>query len=286
MEVLSTPGKISMSDKCFARISGFVQANFGIKLPEAKKTMVESRLQKRLRALGMGTFDEYGKFVFSPKGMSEEIVHMVDLITTNKTDFFREPSHFQFLFDHALPELIRTAGTGMRRSLRVWSAGCSSGEEPYSLAMVLSDYAAQTPGFNFNILGTDISVRILEKALHGVFREEAVDPVPAQMRRKYLLRSRNREDGLVRIVPGLRGKVRFKRLNLMSPNPDVGSPMDIIFCRNVIIYFERVVQEEIVNKLCQRLVNGGFLFLGHSETLHGMSLPLRAVAPMVYRKEP
>ena len=285
MEVLSSPGKISMSDRCFARISGFIQSNFGIKLPEVKKTMVESRLQKRLRVLGLRSFDEYGDFVFSPEGMSEELTHMVDLITTNKTDFFREPSHFQYLYNTVVPELIKTSGAGMRKPLRVWSAGCSSGEEPYSLAMVLSEYAAQKPGFDFNILGTDISVRILEKALNGIYREEVAEPVPLPMRKKYLLRSTSREEPLVRIKPALRSKVRFKRLNLMAPHPETGILMDIIFCRNVIIYFERVVQEEIVHKLCRRLVGGGFLFLGHSETLHGMSLPLRVVAPMVYRKE-
>lgn len=285
MEVLSSPGKISMSNRCFARISGFIQSNFGIKLPEVKRTMVESRLQKRLRVLGLRSFDEYGDFVFSPEGISEELTHMVDLITTNKTDFFREPSHFNYLYNSVVPELIKKSGAGMRKPLRVWSAGCSSGEEPYSLAMVLSEYAARNPGFDFNILGTDISVRILEKALKGIYREEVAEPVPQPMRKKYLLRSRSREETLVRIKPALRSKVRFRRLNLMDPDPETRTPMDIIFCRNVIIYFERAVQEEIVRKLCRRLEEGGFLFLGHSETLHGMSLPLRVVAPMVYRKE-
>ncbi len=282
--LLPALSKVSMSDECFARFSNFIQGNFGIKMPEVKKTMLESRLQKRLRQLGLYTFEEYGEYVFSPEGLEKELVHMVDQVTTNKTDFFREPAHFEYLFDHAVPEFIKTTGVGINRPLEIWSAGCSSGEEPYTLAMLLSQFAETHHGFDYSILGTDISVSVLEKAGKGIYREDLIQPVPAALKQKYLMRSKNRNADLVRIVPEIRGKVRFRRMNLMDRVLDVDRTMDMIFCRNVIIYFERPVQYELILKLCENLTAGGYLFLGHSETLHGMKLPLKQVSPMVYRK--
>lgn len=276
--------KVSMTEECFARFSSFIQGNYGIKMPEVKKSMLESRLQKRLRVLGIQTFEKYGEFVFSPEGLENELVYMIDQVTTNKTDFCREPAHFEHLIDEVVPELIRTTGAGVKRPFEVWSAGCSSGEEPYTLAMVLSEYARLHQEIDFNILGTDISVRVLEKALKGIYREHLAEPIPEAMKKRYLMRSRNRDQSMVRIVPEVRGKVRFKRVNLMDRELQVEGPMDIIFCRNVIIYFERPVQQELILKLCGKLRNNGYLFLGHSETLNGMKLPLKQVAPMVYRK--
>ena len=283
-DFLPALSKISMSDECFARFSNFIQGNFGIKMPEVKKTMLESRLQKRLRQLGLYNFEEYGEYVFSPEGLEKELVHMVDQVTTNKTDFFREPAHFEYLTDHAVPELIKTTGAGMNRPLEIWSAGCSSGEEPYTLAMLLSEFAVTCHGFDYSILGTDISVGMLERAVKGIYREHLTGPIPSMLMQKYLMRSKNRDSELVRIVPELRGKVRFRRMNLMDRVLEVDRTMDMIFCRNVIIYFERLIQYELILKLCENLTAGGYLFLGHSETLHGMELPLKQVSPMVYRK--
>ncbi len=283
-DFLPALSKISMSDECFARFSNFIQGNFGIKMPEVKKTMLESRLQKRLRQLGLYNFEEYGEYVFSPEGLEKELVHMVDQVTTNKTDFFREPAHFEYLLDHAVPEFIKTTGAGMNRPLEIWSAGCSSGEEPYTLAMLLSEFAVTCHGFDYSILGTDISVEMLERAVKGIYREHLTGPIPSMLMQKYLMRSRNRDSELVRIVPELRGKVRFRRMNLMDRVLEVDRTMDMIFCRNVIIYFERPIQYELILKLCENLTAGGYLFLGHSETLHGMDLPLKQVSPMVYRK--
>ncbi len=283
-DFLPALSKISMSDECFARFSNFIQGNFGIKMPEVKKTMLESRLQKRLRQLGLYNFEEYGEYVFSPEGLEKELVHMVDQVTTNKTDFFREPAHFEYLLDHAVPEFIKTTGAGMNRPLEIWSAGCSSGEEPYTLAMLLSQLAETRHGFDYAILGTDISVGMLERAVKGIYREHLTGPIPSMLMQKYLMRSRNRDSELVMIVPELRGKVRFRRMNLMDRVLEVDRTMDMIFCRNVIIYFERPIQYELILKLCENLTAGGYLFLGHSETLHGMELPLKQVSPMVYRK--
>ena len=204
---------------------------------------------------------------------------MIDEVTTNKTDFFREPAHFKFLVDKALPELIRR-----KRSVTVWSAGCSTGEEPYTLAMVLKDYGDSIPGFGFLILATDISTAVLEKAQRAIYEEEKVIPVPAEFKRRYLLKSKDRARKVVRITPELRASVRFRRLNFMDNDFGFREPMDIIFCRNVIIYFDKPTQEKLLNRFCRHLAPGGYVFMGHSEALIDMKVPLVPVAPTVYRK--
>lgn len=261
----------------------YIQTEYGIKMPPAKKTMLESRLQKRLRLLGMDSFKDYLTFVFSPEGMEQELVHMVDAVTTNKTDFFREPSHFEYLVDRVLPDLVERTGAGLRRPLVIWSAGCSTGEEPYTLAMVLAEYALKVQGFKFQILASDISTQVLERASMAIYDEEKVAPVPPSMRKRYLLRSKDRDKRRVRIVPELRATLSFRRINFME---DFGmrEQMDIIFCRNVIIYFDRQTQERLLRRFGDHLHPGGYLFMGHSETLSGLALPYVPVAPTVYRK--
>ena len=204
---------------------------------------------------------------------------MIDLITTNKTDFFREPGHFEFLTRVALPS-IATAG----RTVRVWSAGCSTGEEPYTLAMVLSEYAEQHPAWQFSILATDISTRVLEKARLGIYEATDIAPIPSEIRRKHLLRSRDRDNPRSRIAPATRSLVEFQRLNLMDSDFGLAHPMDIIFCRNVVIYFDKQTQEQLVRRFTRNLRPHGYLFMGHSETLHGFDVPLVQVAPTVYRR--
>jgi chemotaxis protein methyltransferase CheR len=203
-------------------------------------------------------------------------------VTTNKTDFFREPDHFAYLASKALPELDGRNGAN-RRSL-VWSAGCSTGEEPYSLAMVLSEYAEAHPGLQFRVLATDISTAVLAKARMGIFKSDDVRPVPGNLRQKYLMRSRDSGSDLVRVVPELRTNIDFERLNFMSADLGLPEPPEIIFCRNVIIYFERQTQVRILEKLVRGLASGGYFFSGHSESLQNMDLPLVLAGPAVYRK--
>jgi len=272
---------VSMNDKDYKRFSEFIHAECGIKLPPSKKTMVEARLQKRLRLLEMASFREYNDFLFSPAGLSEELGQLIDAITTNTTEFFREPKHFEILRDRVLPGWLRAHAHEPK--LRLWSAGCSSGEEPYTLAMVLSEFAENHPGFRFSILATDISIQVLEKARRAVYPEERVHQMSMELKRKYLLRSKDRQKKLVRIVAGLRDVVTFSRLNFMEEFR-FDHPMDIIFCRNVMIYFDRATQERLLNKFCRQLRPDGHLFIGHSESLTGMELPLRQVAPTVYRR--
>ncbi len=273
-----------LSEEDFQRLSEFIHGEYGIKLPPAKKVMLESRLQKRLRFLSMADFHEYVEYVLAGEGKEYELIHMIDLVTTNKTDFFREPVHFDFLVQNALPELIRRDGTGLRSPFRLWSAGCSSGEEPYTLAIVLSEFASALEGFRFTILGTDISSRVLETARTAIYDAEKVAVVPTSLKEKYLLRARDPARRQVRVRPELRAAVSFMRLNLMEPSYDGVETMDVVFCRNVIIYFDRPTQEALVNRLCRHLRPEGYLFMGHSETLFSMRAPLRQIAPTIYMR--
>ncbi|KJU81888.1 methylase of chemotaxis methyl-accepting protein [Candidatus Magnetobacterium bavaricum] len=274
--------KAALSEKDFQRLSHFVHTEVGIKMPPAKKTMLEARLQRRIRTLQMRGFTEYLNFVFSPAGVESELIHLIDAITTNKTDFFREPQHFEYLVNKTLPELMRTQGAGIRRKLMVWSAGCSTGEEPYSLAMVLSDFSEKND-IDFMIIATDISTKVLDKAKSGIYEEDRVIPVSNQMKKKYLLRSKDKSKGLVRIVPGLRELIRFRRLNFMDSDFGFRETMDVIFCRNVVIYFDKKTQERLLNQFARYLARGGYLFMGHSETLNGLAVPFVQVAPTIYR---
>ena len=271
----------SLSARDFSRLSRFIYDTCGIKMPEVKATMLEARLQKRLRALDMHSFTDYCEFLFSKQGLEQELVSMLDVVTTNKTDFFREPDHFDYLTQSVLPDWLRRHPAGR---LSIWSAGCSSGEEPYTLAMVLSEFALRHPGFDFQILATDISTRVLEKAKAAIYAETQVEPVPMELKRKYLLRSKDRASGMVRIVPELREKVRFNRLNFMDEDFGMREQLDIIFCRNVIIYFDRPTQEKLLQRFHRQMKAGAFIFMGHSETLSGLDVPLTSVYPTVYRR--
>jgi chemotaxis protein methyltransferase CheR len=271
-----------MTNSEFTRLSIFILEHFGIKLPISKKTMLEGRLQKRLKALGMATFREYCEYFFSAQGRQLEPVHMIDVVTTNKTDFFREAAHFDFLVNSVLPGFIKDDAAV--KQFRIWSAGCSSGEEPYTLAMVLSEFSERSPGFHFNILGTDISTRALTAAATAVYTQEKIAPVPLTLKRKYLLKSKDQEKRTVRIIPELRTKVSFKRFNFIDGEMNHAHNFNVVFCRNVLIYFDRPTQEKVLRRLCAKLEPGGFLFLGHSEAITNMNLPLVQIQPTTFKK--
>jgi chemotaxis protein methyltransferase CheR len=275
---------VNLSKRDFQQLSSFIYNNLGIKMPVGKSTMLTGRLSKRLRALSLSSFSEYCDFLFSPEGQQEETVHLINAITTNKTDFFREPGHFSYLAQTALPTLWALQDFSRRNSLKIWSAGCSTGEEAYTLAMVLAEVQENQPGFRFDILATDISTRVLEIARRAVYPMELIQPVTHQFRKKYLLRGINKKNPQVRVVPELRQRVRFGRLNLMDEDFGLPEKVNIIFCRNVIIYFDKKTQEKLMIKFCRQLNQGGYLFLGHSESLHGYNTPLTQVAPTIYRK--
>jgi chemotaxis protein methyltransferase CheR len=271
----------SISNRDFGRLRSLIYAQSGISLNADKKTMLELRIKRRLRSLNFSSFGQYCDYLFGPHGEKEELVHLLDVVSTNKTDFFREPEHFDFLVEKAIPDLVARNQSG--RPLLIWSAGCSTGEEPYTLAMVLDHYGESHAGFKFKVLATDISNTVLAKARMGIFNSEVIRPVSPDLRRKYFMRSRDRNSNQVRVVPELRELIEFRRLNLMEEF-GMSERMDGIFCRNVIIYFDRPTQERLLLKLSRQLVDGGYMFVGHSETLHDMDLPLIPVAPALYRK--
>jgi chemotaxis protein methyltransferase CheR len=277
-------GSASLSVSDFSRLSSFIYNQCGIKMPDSKKIMVEARLRKRLRDLNMQNYAEYCDFLFSQRGSEAEITHMVDVITTNKTDFFREPKQFSFLSNNALPEFVNIDGTGIQRPLKVWSAGCSTGEEPYTLAIVLNEFGQKFTKYSFSILATDISTRVLEKAATGIYEEGKIAPIPKSLIHKYFLKSKNKEKKLVRVVPQLRSSVKFQWLNFMQDDFGIRETFDLIFCRNVIIYFDKPTQEKLIEKLVSQLKPGGFFFLGHSESIFSTNLPLVQVAASTYKK--
>jgi chemotaxis protein methyltransferase CheR len=274
-----------MTAEDFERLSHFIYNHCGIKMPPIKITMLESRLQKRLRALGVSSFRDYCDFIFKSPDGSNELVEMIDAVTTNKTDFFREPDHFSFLSETVLPEFMQGGDSRMREPFTIWSSACSSGEEPYTLALVMSEFKSQNSGFKFTVMATDISTKVLDKAKAGIYDENQISMIPLLLKRKYFLRSKDRTKGQVRVGSELRSNIVFQRLNLMDYEyPMRVASLDAIFCRNVIIYFDRRTQGALLNRLCRYIKRDGYLFLGHSETIHGFDLPLIRMASTIYRK--
>lgn len=267
-----------LSDADFVAIRDILHRIAGIYLTDSKRDLVRLRLARRLRDLGGIDFGQYLEIVRSPDG-ARELSQMVDLLTTNKTNFFREPIHFDFLRDHLLPELLSEG-----RPIRVWSAGCSTGEEAYSLAITILDAVGRRKGHDIRILGTDISARVIEVARAGVYDADAIDLVPDQIRNQYFrpVVQGDGEEGW-EVIPEVRSLVRFARLNLMAPWPMRGH-FDIIFCRNVMLYFDLATRQRLVERLEAQLRPGGYLFIGHSESLGAFEHGLRYIQPAVYRK--
>jgi len=270
-----------MTEKDFLRLSQFIFNEYGIKMPPAKKIMLQSRLQKRLRELNIPSYKEYTDFVFSKEGQAE-IIHMIDVVSTNKTDFFRESTHFDFMISDVLPELHDVVQ--IRRPIKVWSAGCSSGEEPYTIAIVMNEFAEKRANFDYSIFASDISTIMLEKGATAVYTEDRIAVIPNSLKKKYFLKSKDRNAKTVRIMPLLRHKVQFHRVNFMDNSYNVNDTFDIIFCRNVLIYFDRETQESVINKLCRHLRKDGFFFLGHSESITAINVPLKQIKPTIFRK--
>jgi chemotaxis protein methyltransferase CheR len=284
LDTLDTPAlsdpAARISTGSFSRLAELITRELGIKMMESKVPMIQSRLLRRVRELGLQSIDEYCEHLFQLEDSASERIHFIDAVTTNKTDFFREPQHFQMLASSVIPALSRDRLLAAGAPLAVWSAPCSSGEEPYTLAMVLSEIS----GLNFRILGTDVSTKVLQKAKDAIYTEEQIQPVPADYRSKYLRRGKGEQSSLVRICPALRSTVSFHRLNFMQEDYGVRDLFHVIFCRNVLIYFDRATQEAVINKLCRNLIPGGFLFIGHSESLSGLQVPLVSAGQSCFRK--
>ena len=253
-----------------------------IKLGNDKQTLLSNRLGKRLRELGIATYDDYCARLKS-LGAQEEIEHLVDLISTNHTRFYREPDHFTYLTEKILPGLIPRLHSE-RAPLRIWSAASSSGEEPYTLAIVLSEYLRAHPSLTWKIEASDISRSILAKAERAIYRMDAVEPVPMELLRRYFQKGVGEHDGYCRVRKELREKVRYARVNLFQPEYPITPKQHVIFCRNVMIYFDIPSREAAVKRLTQHLAPGGFLIVGHSESLMGVRHNLVAIKQGIYQK--
>ncbi|MBF0203868.1 MAG: chemotaxis protein CheR [Desulfamplus sp.] len=275
-----------LSIEIFRELGNFIHLQFGIKMPDGKRNMIESRLHKRLIHLDIKSYKEYCNYLFSPEGIKKELPEFINQITTNKTDFFREPKHFTFLEENVLPEIARRNKAGITNKISLWSTACSRGHEPYTAAMIMQEFSRKNPelSLNLSILATDISTRVLEVAKKAVYSHDEIEPVPIEFRKRYILRSKNRKQDIVRMSPELRKIVRFRGINLVSGNLQVREQMDIIFCRNVMIYFDKPTQEKLISNLCNHLKCGGYLFVGHSEVLNCQNIPLVQRDHAIYYK--
>ncbi len=270
-------GELKLTAGEFRQIADLAYQRFGLDLKSGKEALVAARLGKKLRKLGFATFAEYHRYVLADSS-GDALIELIDALTTNHTSFLRERAHFEFLA-RAVNEEFREIST-----LRVWSAACSSGEEPYSIAMCLGEALAKSPGRQFRILATDISTRVLEMARRGVYPAARFDDVPEQLRRAYLLRGRGESQGFYKVKPELAQRIEFQRFNLIEPFADRGL-FHVIFCRNVMMYFDKPTQQDIVQRLSGCLERGGYLLVGHSESLTGVEHALEYVRPATYRNQ-
>jgi len=269
-----------MRDSDFEFIRGLVYERSRISLSVDKRELVSARLGKRLRATQVPTIEDYCRLLKSP-GAEDELANLIDAISTNHTFFFRENAHFDFLRQTIVPEMKARAAKERWPRFRVWSAASSSGEEAYSIAITLAECLTD---WAWQIEATDISHRILEKARAAIYKDEVVDKLPRATVERYFQRGFGPQEGNYRVKPALRDQVAFHHLNLLEGDPPFREPFQVIFCRNVMIYFDRPTQEELVNKLCRLLVPGGYLLVGHAESLTAIKHPLQTIRPATYRK--
>jgi chemotaxis protein methyltransferase CheR len=270
-----------LSDKDFHRFRKLVYEKAGINLHEGKKELVRSRLGKRLRHTNFKSLNEYYEHLVNEDN-GEELVQMLDAISTNLTSFFREIKHFEFLEKKIIPDYLNN-GTMPSKVVNLWSAGCSSGEEPYSLFICLNEALSPNGNWKINILATDISTKVLSSARAGVYTHSRIQSIPNPLLRKYFQRGRGKWQGHYRVKPFVRNAIEFKRFNLMDPFP-FKERFHIIFCRNVMIYFDREFQQKLVNKFYDGLVDHGYLFIGHSESLMGTTHKFQYVKPTIYSR--
>lgn len=272
---------VELKDKEFRILSSFIEKQYGIRMPQSKQVMLQSRLHKRIVELGFGSFKQYMDFLFSTEGQAAEQDHFATIVSTHKTEFFRENNHFIALRDVLLPELLKD---GLDQ-ITVWSAASSTGEEIYSIALTIYDFFKLRGNAypQFKVIGTDISDNIVEFARKGIYSDKVISTIPLEYRR-YIMRSKDPRKHAIRVVPEIRRYTEFFSQNLISTHYNIPCGIHIIFCRNVLIYFERQIQEEILHRLTSLLAPGGFLIIGHSETLSGIDLPVEQVQMTIYRK--
>ena len=286
MTSIATKSDFDFSSKRFERFSKLVKDEIGARLPLNKRVMVESRLRRRMTQLNLGSVDDYFRYLFDEGRLAEELDVIFDAVTTNKTDFFREPDHFSILADVILPErLKRRKANGRASMFKFWSAAASSGMEAYTTAMVLAQYEERAAPFEWGILGTDINLKMLERCHEAIFDTAEIAPVPASLRTKYLMEGTGGRKGQWRVVPKLRSRTRFQKLNLLGANYPVDRDIDVIFLRNVLIYFDAMDQATVIERMISHLAPHGHLIVGHSESMIVRQPGLTQIAPAVFCKD-
>lgn len=266
----------------FKTISDFIFTHIGISLSEEKIPMVEGRLQKRLKSLSISNYSEYLKLVFTGENQNEEQTFLLNLLTTNKTDFFREYHHFDFIKNVGIKEIIKSKH--LKPHIRAWSAACSTGEEPYSIAILLKELQEKNNNFEFDIHASDVSTEVIDISRKGVYDFDRIAEIPFPLKSKYFLKGKDVYYNKVRVVKEIREKVNFFTLNLIDSNYNLPHKFDFVFCRNVLIYFNPSTQRSVLAKIVDNIEKGGYLFLGHTECIKGFSDKMERAAPTVYRK--
>lgn len=272
--------EFKFGDSDFARLQTLVHQKTGIVLQDHKKNMVYSRLARRLRALGYKDFKSYNSLLDSSSGQ-DEMNNLINAITTNLTKFFRESHHFDHLRDTAMKEAMDRVRSGDQKRIRVWSAGCSSGEEPYSIAMTMYSAAPALANMDAKILATDLDTNMLETGRNGLYRSDCLETIPKNLAASFTSPGL---DNKIQMSPKLRSLISFKQLNLLHNWPMKG-PFDVIFCRNVMIYFDNPTKQQLIGNFAKMLRPGGWLYIGHSESLLNQSGPFKLHGRTTYRKE-
>jgi chemotaxis protein methyltransferase CheR len=273
-----------LSNEEFELFRRLIYDSCGINLTLSKKELVKARLTKRLTKAGIDSFKDYYKYVTKTDKTGKELIHLIDSISTNKTDFFREKKHFDFLSTSLLPSLISSKAKARIKKLHIWCAAASSGEEPYSLAMTVFNHLKPNNGWDVKILATDISTRILQKAINGIYRKELLNDIPPGTISAHFSSVLYENTNCYKVKDHLRDVITFRRFNLMTPEFPFKNPFDFIFCRNVMIYFDPETQQRLVAKFYDCLPKDGYLFIGHSETLSKNNNGFKYIQPAVYQK--
>ena len=273
----------ALTDSEFNELVKIIYDKTRIQMTNHKRALVTSRLSKRLRALHMDSFREYIDFVKNAK--DEELTNFVNAVTTNKTDFFRENKHFEYMKSNFLPEWEKKFKEGKVKNLRIWSAACSTGEEPYTIQMTLHEYfGSNYDRYDIKVLASDIDTNVLAHGRAGIYKEESVEPIQPNILRKYFLKGTGDKEGLYKVKDILQKNLFFRQLNFKDEDFDIHTQFDLIFCRNVIIYFDKEFQKELFNKFHRYLKEDGLVFIGHSETLFGVSDKFKYVSSNIYKK--
>jgi chemotaxis protein methyltransferase CheR len=282
--VIEREALFSIAPALYTKFQRLIHDEAGIWLGDGKSALLCGRLSRRLRALKISSLEEYYELVVDPRHHDERVL-MIDAIATNETRFFRDPRHFEFLEQRVIPRWREEAKEGRRpKSVRLWSAGCSSGEEPYSLAMLLARHLPNDQGWSVNILATDISTKVLAHARLGIYSVTKASDIPEPLLKDYMLKGVDEQEGKMKVMPQIEAMIQFEKLNLVHGPYPPEAHFDVVFCRNVLIYFDQPSKQKVVEHCARCLARNGFLFVGQAENLSSVSSRLRTLAPAIYAR--